>query len=517
MPTLRLARDKHTGRRLGRYEILCQLSAGGMSEIYLGFQRGLSGFTKLIVLKCIRRASVSDEGLLHMFLDEGRIHAALNHPNIGQVYDLGEDDGQLYLALEFIGGATLTELAKALYLIQEPIPIGYTLATVRDTALALHYAHTFKDAVGRPKNVIHRDVAGKNIMVTYEGVTKLLDFGIAKVSASMEQSRIIGVKGTSGYMAPEQLLDQKVDARTDVFALGVVLHECLTGKRLFTAKNFEDEMRDVLNMPAPAPSSIQSDVPEEIDPVVLKALAKDPNARHGSALELAREIEAAAGYLLWRPEQRGELIQKHFGERREQVRSLFASLEQEDSTGDVDPLQLLRTHTPPPARTSGSHRPPAPAPPVPAPALDPEDKTPAIPAPQVLPLPPSVSLLAKTMPGLPPGALSRPRSLQRPHENLGPEARTVMARLSDLPDNPGPLPKPEPDDLPQDLEAPPAPRRFLVPLVVALVLAVGLAGAVGVKKVREAAARRAQPNPLATPLPPQDPGPVPPGGTAVRP
>src|SRR4051812_34739376 len=147
-----------------------------MAEIYLAFQRGVAGFRKLVVLKKILPDIDEDQDIVRMFLDEARMTAQFNHPNIAQVFDLDVVDGELFLAMEFVPGATLIEVAQATRKGDEAIPIGFTLAACRDTALALHYAHTFKDALGRQRNVIHRDIAEKNIMVTYDGTTKLLDF-----------------------------------------------------------------------------------------------------------------------------------------------------------------------------------------------------------------------------------------------------------------------------------------------------------------------------------------------------
>ena len=167
-------------RTLGKYELLCRLSTGGMSEIFLATQIGLGGFRKIVVLKSILPDIRGAEDFVRMFLEEARITSSFDHPNIAQVFDLDTDEGTLFLAMEFVQGATLEELMRACQQRSEPIPVGLALTCVRDTALALHYAHTFCDARGRPLLVIHRDVSGKNVMVSYEGTTKLLDFGIAK-------------------------------------------------------------------------------------------------------------------------------------------------------------------------------------------------------------------------------------------------------------------------------------------------------------------------------------------------
>ncbi|MGQ0504698.1 MAG: protein kinase domain-containing protein [Myxococcaceae bacterium] len=352
--TLPLAFDQYSGRKLGKYEILCRLSTGGMSVIFLAFQKGLAGFRKFVVLKQILPDIKGEEEFVRMFLDEAKITAAFNNPNIAQVFDLDIQDGELFLAMEFVPGATLVEVAKACRAISESIPTGFSLMAVRDTAMALHYAHTFTDPTGRKQTVIHRDVAEKNIMVTYEGTTKLLDFGIAKSLARLSRTTVGMVKGTSGYMSPEQILGEKLDARSDIFSLGVVLHECLTGMRLFHGKSAEEGMMAALKEPVMPPSRGNSDVTPELDAVVLKALARKREERFSTAREFARAIERAAGSLIWEPEQTSELIARLFTDRREQTRSLMASSESDvELTGEHllrellgDPPQKIRAVPP---------------------------------------------------------------------------------------------------------------------------------------------------------------------------
>ncbi|MDY7233164.1 serine/threonine-protein kinase [Hyalangium rubrum] len=341
--TLPLAPDAFSGRMLGKYEVLCRLSTGGMAEIFLAAQRGLAGFRKLVVLKQILPDIKGEEEFVRMFLDEARVTAVFNHPHIAQVYDLDVADGELFLAMEFVQGATLVEVAKACRAANEPIPIGLSLAAARDTALALHYAHTFTDPLGRPASVIHRDVAEKNIMVTYEGVTKLLDFGIAKNLARKSRTQVGMVKGTSGYMSPEQILGEPLDPRSDLFSLGVVLHECLTGLRLFHAKNPMEGAGAVLQGQVPAPSRSNKSVPPELDAIVLRTLSRKREDRYASTLEFARALERAVGPLIWHPEQNAELIRRLFSERREQTRQLLMAGQalSGDATGEVRVSQIF--------------------------------------------------------------------------------------------------------------------------------------------------------------------------------
>ncbi|MHB8879329.1 MAG: serine/threonine protein kinase, partial [Myxococcaceae bacterium] len=245
--------ELHRGSRIGKYEILTQLSVGGMAELFLGFTAGPGGFRKYVVVKRILPDVRANEQFVKMFLDEARITAAFNHPNIAQVFDLGEEEDGLYLAMEFISGQNLNQVTRACATRRAVLPIAFSVAVARDVCSALHYAHHFTDPAGRAFPVIHRDVAQKNVMVTYEGVVKLLDFGIAKAKGSLGRTTAGMVKGTTGYMSPEQVRGDEIDGRSDVFSVGVMLHELITGRRLFAADTELEEMKLILDAPIPRP------------------------------------------------------------------------------------------------------------------------------------------------------------------------------------------------------------------------------------------------------------------------
>ncbi|PTL77056.1 serine/threonine-protein kinase [Vitiosangium sp. GDMCC 1.1324] len=493
---LPLAPDDVRGRQMGSYEVLCRLSTGGMAEILLATRRGLAGFHKPVVLKKILPDIQGQEEFVQMFLDEARVTAAFNHPNIAQVFDLDVAKDELFLAMEFVPGATLIEVARACRAANEPMPMGFGLAAARDTALALHYAHTFTDALGQPSPVIHRDVAEKNIMVTYEGVTKLLDFGIAKSLAGASRTQVGMVKGTSGYMSPEQILGEPLDARSDVFSLGVVLHECLTGMRLFPGKAPAVVVNAVLRGPIPEPSRVNKAIPPELDAIVLKALARKRVDRYATALEFARELERTVGPLIWLPEQSGELIRRLFAERREQTRQLLAS--GRATTGEVKLAQLFSDKdapatTPPPAPTPPP--PPGVAAPRTAPPVAPSPRLPTISAPNFQvpgPAPlsdqtdivsysvvtrPPAALSGESRPVPPPPAMAMPppppedTSVQRPVQAT---ARARTRSTSELPTTPAspalesprapvrppPPPPPEPTRTAPPEPAPPRARSL---------------------------------------------------------
>ncbi len=318
--------DFHQGEQLGKYHLISQLSVGGMAELFLGYTAGPGGFRKYVAIKRILPEVRSHEAFVRMFLDEARICALFNHPNIAQVYELGEQEDGLFLAMEFIAGQNLDQLTAAYRRRQEPIPLGLTLSVMRDVCLALHYAHTFTDPLGQPSPVIHRDVAQKNIMMGYDGVVKLLDFGIAKARNSLDRTHVGTVKGTSGYMSPEQVRGEKVDGRSDVFSVGVVLWELVTGERLFAGKTERDEMVNVLQAPIAAPWHPTETMSQPLVQVMLRALERDVIRRYQSALELARALELAAFGLLFDADQRGSVMRSLFEKKMAGTQALLETV-----------------------------------------------------------------------------------------------------------------------------------------------------------------------------------------------
>ncbi|WP_257979580.1 serine/threonine protein kinase, partial [Corallococcus exiguus] len=317
--------DFHRGERIGKYEVLTQLTVGGMAELFLGYTSGPGGFRKYVVIKRILPDARSNDQFVRMFLDEARITAAFNHPNIAQVFDLGEEDDGLYLAMEFIGGQNLNQVTSACMKKRQPVPLAFTLSVARDVCLALHYAHTFTSAGGEASPVIHRDVAQKNIMVTYDGTVKLLDFGIAKAKNSLERTNVGTVKGTTGYMSPEQVRGDSLDGRSDLFSVGVVMHELITGERLFAGKTERDEMVKILEDAIPWPSVLLPHVSEDISRVVMRALERNVDRRYPSGRDMARAIEKVAGGKLMDADQRAALMKSLFAERMAATRSLLES------------------------------------------------------------------------------------------------------------------------------------------------------------------------------------------------
>jgi serine/threonine-protein kinase len=267
-------------RSLGRYELLRVLGTGGMATVYLGRVVGPGGFERLVAIKMIHEQWAQDPSSVAMFLDEARLAASVRHPNVVQVHEVGLEEGRYFIAMDYVAGAGLARVLQTAARLGEPIPLGFSIHCLAQVAHGLHAAHETKDTSGRLLGMIHRDVAPKNILVGFDGVSRILDFGVAKARDRLNVTAVKMPKGTLAYMAPEQLDGAKLDRRVDVFALGIVLWEMLTRKRLFPADVWTDRGKVV------PPSSI-ADVPEQLDEIALRALAADPARRYATARELA--------------------------------------------------------------------------------------------------------------------------------------------------------------------------------------------------------------------------------------
>jgi serine/threonine-protein kinase len=324
--------DFDRGRRIGKYEVVTRLSMGGMAELFLAFTAGPGGFRKFVALKQILPDVQKDEQFVKMFLDEARITATLAHANIGQVFDLGDQDGELYLAMEFLAGQNLEQIFKAADKQQRPLPLGFAARAVRDACLGLHYAHAFTDASGKPRPVVHRDVSPKNVMVTFDGNVKVIDFGIAKAKGRLGRTQVGMVKGTTGYMSPEQVHGAELDGRSDLFCTGIILHELLCGRRLFTGAHDGEVMLKISEGEVPSPSSINPRVPKALADVVLRALAREPSQRFASGREMARAIEAACGAELFHEEQMAAVMRQLFEDKIQKTRALLDSANEPDES-----------------------------------------------------------------------------------------------------------------------------------------------------------------------------------------
>jgi len=254
-----------------------------MAEVYLAMQQGAGGFEKLVVVKRMLPHLLDDGHFVQMFLDEARLAAKLRHPNIVSILDIHRDEEVFTVAMEYLRGEDLRRLVRAQRDGTFRIPLPITLHIITKLAEALYYAHTAKDAKGRPLNLVHRDVAPSNVLVTYDGQVKLIDFGVAKASAHSTYTKPGTIKGKYPYSSPEQIRGKPLDSRSDVFALGILLHEMLTGQRLFKGESPAATLRCVLSDPIKKPSEVNPDVPAELDEIVMGVLERDVAARTATA------------------------------------------------------------------------------------------------------------------------------------------------------------------------------------------------------------------------------------------
>lgn len=273
----------------GPYEVLARLATGGAANIFLARQ-SQGGVDSLVCLKTLLPERAKDQEFVAMFLDEARLAARLNHPNCVAIYDLGREAGTYYITMEYILGETLWGLLATVAEVRAPLPPNVVASILAATAEGLHHAHQLNDPEGRPYNLVHRDVSPQNIMVGYDGRTKVVDFGIAKAETGREATATGIVKGKFSYMSPEQIRGMPVDARTDVFSTGIILHEMLTTEKLFRGDTEFQLMERVRNAEVLPPSKFNRRVPEALDKIVMKALARDVADRYASALELAQDL-----------------------------------------------------------------------------------------------------------------------------------------------------------------------------------------------------------------------------------
>ncbi|MCC6751768.1 MAG: serine/threonine protein kinase [Deltaproteobacteria bacterium] len=276
---------------LGRYEVLKYLASGGMADLFLGRVSGLEGFEKIVVLKRIRSELAADLRVVRLFLNEARLAAKLDHSNIVQVYDVGEEQGQYYYAMEFVPGLDLRAIVKRH---ARPFPLDVTLAIGVGLCAGLHYAHERVDRDGTPLRLVHCDVSPSNVLVSYDGAVKITDFGIARALRDSPETRQSALCGKFGYMSPEQCLGRPLDQRSDVFALGILLAELSTGRRLFEGPSDYESMKLVVEDPLPYPPLHPTEEQQALVPIVRRALERNRDRRYASAQELERDLEALA-------------------------------------------------------------------------------------------------------------------------------------------------------------------------------------------------------------------------------
>ncbi len=276
------------GARIGDYEIVDHIATGGMAEVYAAVPRGGG---ELVVVKAMSRSLLVSDEFIRMFLDEARLVATLRHPHIGQIYDRGEHGGTHYFVMEYVQGASCRELLNRA--VRGPagyLPLPHALEICSDIAGALHYAHERRSVDGRSLGIVHRDVSHSNLLITFEGVAKLIDFGVAKSSMRSTETRAGSLKGKVRYMSPEQIRGEPLDGRSDLFSLAIVLWEMTTGQRLFVAENEAATLHKILYEPIPLPSNARPGYPAELEQVVMQALGRNRQDRQASCQVFAEQL-----------------------------------------------------------------------------------------------------------------------------------------------------------------------------------------------------------------------------------
>ena len=274
------------GTQLGRYQVIKYLASGGMAQVLLARSSGIEGFERHVVIKRIHPERALDEHAVKMFLDEARLAASLHHANIVQVHDIGQENGEYFFAMEYIHGEDLRRLLAHVASRGDKIPFEHVVTIVSAAASALHYAHDHRNL-----GIVHRDVSPANIIVGYDGGVKVVDFGIAKAALRSQETHSGTLKGKISYMSPEQCMGQPVDRRSDVFALGVVLYELATVRRLFKGSSDFLTMSQIVAGNVPKPSIHQHEIPSALEEIVMKALALDADDRFQTAEEMRMALE----------------------------------------------------------------------------------------------------------------------------------------------------------------------------------------------------------------------------------
>ena len=304
---------------LGRYEVVKHLAQGGMAEVFLARATGIKGFERHVVIKRIRAEQAHDKHHVQMFLDEARLAASLHHHNIVQVHDIGEEQGEYFFVMEYVHGEDVRRLLTEVIRRRKRVPLEHVLTIVTSAAAGLHHAHEQSGPNRVPLGIVHRDVSPENILVGYDGSVKVADFGIVKVAHPSLKTESGIRKGKVSYMSPEQCIGLPVDRRSDIFALGIVLYESLTTRRLFKNQNDFLTMTAIVEGKIPPPSIVWPEIPPELEQIVMKALSPSPDDRYATADHMRRALESFAAKIGLRssPTALADYMAAQFGRRPE--------------------------------------------------------------------------------------------------------------------------------------------------------------------------------------------------------
>ncbi len=327
--------------RFGKYTLIDRIAVGGMAEIFLARQAGLEGFEKTIVIKRIRPHLSKQSNFVKMFLNEAKLAAQLNHPNIVQIYDLGRIGESYFIAMEYIFGRDMRRIIPKADALGIPFPMVYALKIASSVCEGLYYAHARTDMYGNALNIVHRDVTPENIFVSFDGTVKVLDFGIAKAANQIEQTRAGEIKGKLSYMSPEQCMGKPLDNRSDIFSLGVVLYEWLTGFKLFTGDSEVAILKSITEGKIYAPSYFKADIPEGVEAILMKALEKDREKRYQTAWEMQYDLDQFLSQYEFTPSNihLSNFLKQLFNDELEEEKNRLQTFRQQNIIGPDEVMQ----------------------------------------------------------------------------------------------------------------------------------------------------------------------------------
>jgi serine/threonine protein kinase len=330
--------DKGTQGGGSKYRVLLELGQGGTANVFLAVARGPGGFNKLVVLKALKRNLANELEVRRSFLHEARLSARLSHPNIVAVNEVVEQEGVPVLVMEYLEGRPLSEIVA-----REGLELKLQLRVISDALSGLHYSHELTDYDGTPLRLVHRDMTPHNVFVTYDGVVKILDFGVAKIGAIQGDSQTGVVKGKLRYMAPEQITGDEIDRRTDIFAVGVMLWEAAAGDRMWRDMGESTIMNRLVNGEFPSPRDVRPSCPSGLESICMKAMAYRKEDRHTTAAELQLELECLLGEMGQQVTSHdvGKRVSHLFADTRQQTRRVV-----EDKLRDEVSLSLAASGRP---------------------------------------------------------------------------------------------------------------------------------------------------------------------------
>ncbi|MBN2529672.1 MAG: serine/threonine protein kinase [Deltaproteobacteria bacterium] len=283
--------EQKSRRYIGRYEIIYPIAHGGMASVYACRLTGLAGFQRLLAIKIVHPHLSTQKEFVEMFLDEARLSAGIHHPNVGEVFEVGEDDGTYYMVCELILGRDLRSVLRRTAQTSEPVPPEMCARIVSLAAAGVHAAHELKTPAGESLNIVHRDISPRNILLSYDGFVKLVDFGVAYARDKISHTDAGTLKGKVKYMSPEQVRCLPLDRRSDIFSLGVVLYELVTHQSPFTGQSDVERIKQILNYQFAWPANLKLDIPEQLETIIKRAMAYLPEDRYATAAAMRADLE----------------------------------------------------------------------------------------------------------------------------------------------------------------------------------------------------------------------------------